>query len=198
MNIAWRWLRAASVAAVLALLAASCDGDGGGGGITIPQNDNSPPEVTLQVSETVPGAQTISVTTSGSNQSHMLQGRTGPLNLVASAKDSESGIQSLEIWVNKVTASCDASSGLCSQSGPGLLSSPRFNSTSPKKNPGDTVSASSILADTLNLGLEIPAATALMPGDSFIVTIQTSAKAVNHLGGKSDTRVVESTFTQQG
>jgi len=188
-----RWLQAAGAIAVVALAAASCDG-GGGGGLTVPQNDSSPPEVTLQVSEAAPGSPTVSVTTSGTDQNLALQQRTGPLNLVASAKDPESGIQDTQIWVNKVTTSCDPTT--CTTAGPGLLGAPRFSSPSPKKNPGDTgATASSILAQSLNLAFEIPAPP-LMAGDSFTVTIQAFARAINNLNGTSETKLVQATFRQ--
>ncbi len=194
-HVRWRWVNVASAAALLALTAASCDGGGGGGGgVTIPQNDSSPPELTLQVSETTPGSQTVSVTTSGSDQNLALQQATGTLNLVATAKDPESGIQDTQIWVNKVSTSCDAN--LCTQSGPGLLSAPRFSSPSPKKNPGDTTAASSILAQSLNLAFEIGPAPPLMPGHTRSVTIQVFATAINHLNGKSNTKLVRATFSQ--
>ncbi len=196
-HVRWRWLTVASATAALALVAASCDdGGGGGGGVTIPQNDSTPPELTLQVSETTPGSQTVSVTTTGGNQNLALQQATGTLNLVATAKDPQSGIQDTQIFLGKSSSSCDPVS--CSQSGPGLqVNMPKFSSPSPKKNPGDTTAASSILAQSLDLATELgPVGPPLPPGNSASRTLHLAARAFNHLNGQSNTFEVQATFSR--
>jgi hypothetical protein len=197
----WSWLKAGGVTAVVTLAAASCGGGGGGGGgdVVIAQTDSTPPTLTLQVSESGPNAQTYAISTPGPNQDFTLQRRTGPLNLLASAKDPESGIRSLKIFVTMATSGCDAS-GSCSAENFPLTSSsnPTFSSSEPQKSPGDRTSSSSILADSIDLASKIPVAGNLSPGETFTVAFEISAEAKSHLGGGINVGFVHPRFTQRG
>ncbi len=173
----------------------SCNGGGGGGGgITIPQNDSTSPILTLGSGQQ--GGQNVTVSGGGSGpgQNMKLTSKTGSLNLLATAKDPESGIQAVEIWVNGETTFCDANK-ICKKTGPGLLGKPTFESTSPKKNPGETTPDSSILAQPLNLSTMIPQGS-VQPGESRTVTLIISAVAVNHLGGRTQTPEIKATWSE--
>lgn len=180
---------------VAAVTFSSCNsgnsGGGGGGGITIAQSDGTAPTLTLGVGQ--PGGQNISVSAGGSNQNMTLTSRTGSLNLLATAKDPESGVQAVEIWFNKESTFCRAA-GPCTHVGPGLLGKPSFESTSPQKKPGETAADSSILAQPLNLSAEITRK--LLPGESLSVTLTFFAVAVNHLGGRTQTAEIRATWSE--
>jgi hypothetical protein len=166
---------------------------GGGGGITIPQSDGSAPELSLGAGQQ--GGQNVTVSAGGSPQNLQLISKSGSLNLLATANDPESGIQALEIWVNKVTTSCDLVNNICTQSGPGLLSSPMFESSSPQKQPGDTTAAGSILAQALDLSQQIPQGS-VAAGHSRTVTLTIYAVAVNHLGGRTQTPEIKAVWSE--
>lgn len=167
-------------------------GGGGGGGITIPQNDSTAPTLTLGAAQ--PGGQSVTVNAGGSAQTLKLTSKTGALNLLATAKDPESGIQAVEIWVSNSTTFCDANK-ICKLVGPGLLGKPTFESTSAQKKPGETAADSSILADSVNLSTQIRQAQ-LQPGESLSVTIIIYAVAVNHLGGRTQTPEIKATWSE--
>jgi hypothetical protein len=170
-----------------------CTGGSSGGGITIAQSDGTPPTLSLGAGQ--PGGQNVSVSVGGSAQNMKLTSKSGALNLLASAKDGESGVQALEIWVNKKTTRCDTATNLCSQTGPGLLAKPQFESTSPKKNPGETTPDASILADALDLSKEIPQA-APSAGNTLTVQLLFFARARNHLGGQAQTPQITATWSE--
>jgi len=174
-------------------LAGSCSTSGSsGGGITISQNDITAPELTFGAGQ--PSGQNITVSAGGAGQNMNLTSKTGALNLLATAKDSESGVQAVEIWVNKKTTRVDAN-GIASTTGPGLLGKPTFDSTSAQKKPGETTAASSILAQALNLSTEIPQGSA-PAGESRTVTLIMYAVAVNHLGGRTQTPELMATWSE--
>jgi hypothetical protein len=141
--------------------------------------------LSLGVAETISNGRQATVTVGGAMQVFTLQAKTGALNVVATATDQESGVQTVDVWMTKTTRNCD-SSGKCSNQGPGLAGTPRFESTGPVAKPGANVAATSILADTLDLTSEIaPGAPAA--GSSRIVTLEFWATAKNHLGAMSQT-----------
>jgi hypothetical protein len=177
-------------AVLFVALIASCGGDGGGG-ITIPATDGSPPTISFAVAEAGQGG---GVTVNGGADEKLdLRARTGSLNLAVTAKDSESGIQKVEIWLTKKTTRCDAD--VCSPAGPGLAGSPKFDSTEPQKSPGDTTAESSIVAEALNLSQEIGQASA-PPNGSLTVELELWAVAVNHRGGRVETSRVTATWKE--
>ena len=165
---------------------------GGGGGVTIAPTDATPPTLALGAGQ--PGGQNVSVSDSGEGQSMNITSKTGALNLLATAKDSESGVQTLEIWVNSEKTTCDAG-GNCTLVGPGLMGKPMFSSTSPAKNSGDVTAESSTLADALELSAEIPQA-GPPAGGSRTVTLSFFAVAVNHKGGRTQTPEIKATWRE--
>jgi len=188
-----RTLRAIlAIATVLIVSAGNCQPGGGGGGVTIPTSDATPPEITLGAGQ--PGGNQAAVSGGGSPQGMTLISKTGSLNLTATGKDQESGIQEVNIWVNRVRISCDGG-GTCTQAGPGLLGAPEFQSASPPKNPGDQVSASSILAQALDLTMRIPQGTP-SPGGSLTVRLLFFAEPINYLGGKTRTPTLTATWSE--
>lgn len=180
---------------VAAVTFSSCgsgnSGGGAGGGITIAQNDSTAPTLTLGAGQQ--GGQNINVNAGGSDQNMTLTSKTGSLNLLATAKDSESGVQAVEIWVNRESTFCAAASN-CKHVGPGLLGKPTFESTSPQKKPGETAAESSVLAQSLNLSAAIPQK--LLPGESRSVIFTIHAEAVNHLGGRTRTHTITATWNE--
>jgi dienelactone hydrolase len=169
----------------------ACDGGGGDGGITIPMSDRSPPELSLGAGVTG-GGPNATVTTYGRDAALALRTKTGDLNLLASGKDSESGIRSLKIWMNETTGSCASAAGPCSTRGPDLRDMPGFESTDPPKQPGEKASASSVMAQSLNLSSEIPGAAP--PGGSFSFRWDIYATSTNYLDGTSQTRTITVTY----
>jgi hypothetical protein len=175
-----------------ALLLAACNPSpsGGGGGITVPQNDASAPDLTLGVSQ---GNQTATVKSGGGAAAMTLTAKTGSVNMLATAVDNESGVQNLQIWVERTITTCDAG-GTCSGGNPGLLGSPAFGSSGPTTSPGQTTAASSIMAQAFDLTTAIPQ-TAVSSG-TRTVKLDFWAVAVNHLGGKSQTTRVSATWKE--
>jgi hypothetical protein len=160
--------------------------------VTIPTSDATPPGITLGVGQ--PGGNQAAVSDGGAHQAMTLTSKTGSLNLTATGKDQESGVQEVNIWVNRVTETCD-SGGTCTRVGPGLLGAPEFRSASPPKNPGDQVSASSILAQALDLTMRIPQGPPL-PGGSRTVELIFFAQAINYLGAKTRTPELTATWME--
>lgn len=161
-------------------------------GITIAQSDSTAPELALGIGQ--PGGNNVTVSGGGSGQNMVLISKTGVLNLLATATDPESGVQALEIWINKKTTSCDAG-GICTTTGPGLLGQPTFDSTSPQKQPGETTSASSILAQAFDISVEIPQGS-ISADESLTVELIIYAVAVNHLGGRVQTPEIIATWSE--
>jgi hypothetical protein len=187
-----RYLRPITTILLVTLtLGAKCKGGSSGGGITIPQSDATPPTLSLQSAQ--PSGNTATVSAGGSAQSMKLLSKTGSVNLAATAKDGESGVQALEIWVNKKTTSCTGN--MCQPTGPGLLGSPQFESTSPKKNPGETTPESSIMLQALDLTKEIPQG-AVQAGSTRKVELILFARARNHLSGQSQTPELTLTWSE--
>jgi hypothetical protein len=182
---AQRIVRGSSLALVV-LAVAGCPppgSGGGGGGITVPQSDATPP--TLSVGAGQQGGPNLSASPGGSTQNGTLVRKTGPLNVLISANDPESGVQSVEIFYTSTVTICGAS--LCT--GPpthGLVGAPRFSSTSPQKLPGQIATASSTLADVLDLTAEIPQP-AVAAGNTRIVKLYIWGRARNNLGGAATT-----------
>jgi hypothetical protein len=189
--IAVKKINVSLIAIIVLLLLIGCQPTGGG--ITIPQSDSSAPGLTLGAGQQ--GGQDVTVSAGGSSQNMTLVSKSGPLNLLATANDPESGIQAVEIWVNKVTVSCNLTNDTCTQTGPGLLASPMFESTSPQKQPGDTASATSILAQALDLSQQIPQGN-VAAGHTRTVTLIIHAVAVNHLGGRTQTPEIRATWSE--
>lgn len=174
--------------AVLLAFASACNDDDGGdtGGITIQSNDTTGPELTFSVALDG-GTEKATAKVSGSPGGFTLPNRTGTLNLAATAKDDESGVQSVQIWMTTTATSCDAAD-VCSGGNPTLPSQPLFESTEPAKSPGDTTAASSIELEALPLPDAIKGSAPA--GGSLTVELELHAVAVNHLGKKVQTAVV--------
>jgi hypothetical protein len=183
----------AAFAVVSFLSFVSCQGSGSSGtGVTIPASDATSPTLTLGAGQ--PGGQNVAVNVGGSVQGFALPGKTGVVNLVATAKDPESGVQAVEIWVNQEIYTCTAIL-VCSKTGPGLLSQPTFESSSPKLNPGETTSEASVLAEALDLGTVISQGT--VPADTTrTTTLIIWAEARNHLAGAARTPEIRLTLSE--
>jgi len=179
---------------MLTLGLAACRGGGSSpGGITIPQSDGTPPEATLQVAVAASGGDSAAVSTnSGNSQNMTLRVKTGELNLAASAKDSESGVQDLAIWLSVEATTCDASTCEVSQEEVG---EPLFSSISPQKKAGETTAESSILFQSLDLTQKIPQ-TPPAAGNTITVHLTFYVKAVNYLGNSVRTPDIEATFRE--
>lgn len=184
-----KWIRCGMLLLAVTLLFIGCSSGSTTGGITIAQTDSTPPMITLGAGQ--PNGQNQTVNSGGSGGSLKLISKSGPLNLLVTAKDQESGVQTVQIWVNTSTTRCTGT--ICTTTGPGLLGSPTFQSTSPAKHPGDTVAATSILAEALDLTQVIPQQN-VPSGDSLSVTIMIWAVAINYLGGQSQTPEIDATW----
>lgn len=173
--------------AMLVWLACPPNSNQNQGDITIQQSDATPPTISLQVA-VVGGNSTTSVSSGGSPATLSLTSKAVTLNIAATAKDPESGIQAFEIDIgNSLTVTCQAS-GTCTQSGPGNVS-PMWTSNNSQLHPGDRAVSSSIMLESL-----IPSATGLLhpaavapAGGTLTESFTVSAKARNQLGGTSST-----------
>lgn len=170
-------------------------GSGGGGGITIPENDSTPPELNIGAGEVGPDRPSVVVDPGGPDKSLKLGTKTGTVNLLLTAKDPESGIKETQMWISKTTTRC--TQDLCQGGNPELPGAPRFSTDEPKKGPGETTAASSIHGETLDLTQEIPQA-APPPGGSLTVKLEIWAVAINHLGGRSETAKATLTWSESG
>ncbi len=158
---------------------AGCPGSGSSsGGITIPSSDSTKPTLSFGVGATDDANAKATVNAGGSDVTVTLTVKTGSLNLLATAKDPESGIQKLEIWWNETKTTC--SGGTCTKVGPALLGGPLSTASEPQKQPGDTTTASSLLADTVDLTTHIGSAPA---GGTYDLVWEFWAEARNHLNG---------------
>ena len=180
-----------ALALVIGVGLAGCDGSGGSssGGITIPSSDQTKPELSFGVGASDEPTAKATVSAGGNDVIVTLNVKTGSLNLFATAKDPESGIQKVEIFMDETKTTCD-SAGICAKVGPGLVGAPLSTSSEPQKQPGDTTTATSLLADTLNLPTHIGSAPA---GGTYDLVWEFWAEARNHLGGtvKSPTITVK-------
>ena len=179
------------VTALLVGAVACDDGANGSGGITIQSTDSSPPELRLSVA-LAGGTEEGTVEPGGAAQTLTLPNRTGTLNLAATAKDEQTGVQRVQIWMTKTTSSCDAAD-VCS-GGTTDTGQPQFESTGPAKAPGETTAASSIELEALPLTSEITGSAP--PGGSLTVKLELWAVAFNHLGQKAQTAKVSATWRE--
>lgn len=179
--------------AVLVGAVAACDDDGsGGGGITIQSSDSTPPELSLKVA-LAGGTEEATVEPGGPGQTLTLPNRTGTLNLAATAKDEQTGVQRVQIWMETTVTTCDAA-GVCSGGNPTLPGQPLFESTEPTKSPGDTTSASSIELEALALPDAIKGTAP--PGGTLTVKLGFFAVALNHLGQRAQTAKVSAVWAE--
>ena len=181
------------IAIILILLLSGCQ-NSSSGGITIPQSDSTPPALTLTAGQ--PGGQNVSVSAGGSKQSLTLISKTGELNLSAAARDPESGVQALEIWLDRIITSCDISGPeeLCSTTSPEQFGK-LFESIAPQKLPGETTGESSIMFQVLELSTYITQGN-VPEGQRRIVELRLHAVAVNHLGGRTKTPFLKAVWTE--
>lgn len=169
-------------AVVLLLSLAGCPQPSGSSGITIAQNDGTPPTLSLGAGQQ--GTQDVAVDVNGPAKNKTLTSKAGKLNLFATARDPESGIQRLEIWVRKQEKSCDAA-GACTVAAP-TPQNPRFEFTSPQKQPGETTAEARTMLQSLDLSAEIPQGS-ISPGALLKIDFELSAVAVNNRGRQSQT-----------
>lgn len=158
------------------------------GDVTVPQSDSTPPTMSLQVA--VEGSNSTTAVSTGSAPATLsLTSKTVKLNIAATAKDADSGVQDLEIWIaNQLKVRCESPTS-CSTSGPGSASQPMWSSTSAKVSPGGLAVSSSILSESLD-----PVATGLLhpaeqppAGGSLTESFTIWVQATNQLGGTART-----------
>jgi hypothetical protein len=195
MHLTQRVVRTVTNGLCVCVLLALAGCNGNGGGITVPASDASPPALTLSAAQ--PGSSvTTSVSTTGNDETLTLTSKTGPLNLSATAKDSESGIRRVELWIVKKTDVCPLPGGPCSVTGPGLLTVPTYESDSGAKNPGESGAVeSSLLFQAPDLATYIPQG-GPPAGSRRTVSIQIFAVAYNQLNGKSQTKKLTAVWTE--
>jgi hypothetical protein len=183
------------VTAVIALASGiGCGGGGGGGGVLIPETDNTPPTLGLLLDPEF--GQSVAVGAGGANETTSITRRTGKISFLASAKDSESGVRLIQIWLTKATIRCD-SGGVCTQTGPGLAGKPRFESDFGAKNPGDTTPADAIYGGTFEVEPEIGPGQP-PPGGSLTTKLEVWAVSRNHRAAESKTAVATVALRETG
>jgi hypothetical protein len=180
----------ASGLALLLFGLGACGGDSNGdpnaGKIPVPQSDATGPTLTL-------GVGSASVSVGGTGQPLTLSSRTGPLNVLATAMDNESGIQALQVWVVKSSTKCD-SSGLCSGGPGGISPTPRWESSETQATPGQFVTKGSTMLQAFDLSQEVTETAP--PGGTLTVTLEVWAVAINHLGGQVRTPSITATWSE--
>lgn len=183
------------VIASLVVVAGTCSTDGGGssGTITVPSSDGSPPELSLQVAATEAGGESAAVVNGGSIQRISLHTKTKGLNVAASAKDSQSGIQRVEIWVRVRTLLCKGDD--CTPVGEDKgTEAPRFVDENSPIEPGKSGAVeSSVMFEFVDLTKEIVQSPA-PGGSSRLVSLEIYVKGGNHLNGISSTPIIEATY----
>jgi hypothetical protein len=186
----------ATVAALVVVQGAGCQGSSSGSGIIVAATDATPPSLSLGVA--VAGTQlSATLGTTGSDAAITLPAKTGTVNLIATATDDQSGVSDVQIWVqDRRVRTCDGS-GSCSGGDPGLTPGLRFDAPSAPAVPGDEVAASSINIQSLDLSREI-AQSSPAAGDTRTTSFVLYAVATNHLGGRSETTRVTFTFAETG
>jgi hypothetical protein len=178
-------------AAVLVLLT-TASGCPSSTGITIQASDSSSPDLTLGVQATASGGPGATVSAGNGAQAFTLTARTGSLNLLATASDQETGVRSVEIWVERTVTHCPGVA-VCTGGNPPLLGAPEFSSSGPVKPAGATTSPSSVLADVIDLAAEIPS-TPPAHGTSRTIRWRFWSEAENHLQRRSETPDIEVVF----
>ncbi len=161
----------------------------GGNAKPIPQADSTAPAVQLFV-----GFRNTEVNaTAGNTVQLTLPASTGTVNLTALARDPQSGIHNLSIYVGTTTTTCSPN---CSGGPPGLPGKPSFEKEQPAKSPGQTITDDQLqLQGSLSLASEIPQGP-LGPGIASRTTvIEVTAQADNNVGGRAHA-AAKLTFTQ--
>jgi hypothetical protein len=120
--------------------------------------------------------------------------KSGPLYFSAVGSDPETGIQDVQIWVEWSSEFCDAPD-TCFGDGSGLLSAPKWTSTSPKKNPGEPMTESSLLVNWVELSTSI-GQRPLLPGESRFKSWKAWAVVKNNLGMSTQTGPVWATWSE--
>jgi hypothetical protein len=189
--------RTLTASLLFAFVFGGCTNGGNGGtptdGVTVDQNDATAPTLQLSAAETGGGNPQVDVKPGDSPKALQLRTKTESINLIATARDDESGVQKLQIWVNKKTTLC--SGGTCTPAGPGLAGAPRFQSTEPKQPAGAVVSRQKTLLAALVLRDEIPQASP-GAGGSLTVEITIQARAANHLDTEARTPVITARWSE--
>jgi hypothetical protein len=156
-------------------------------GPVVAATDSTPPIASLSLSHTPSG--------SASSGDLKLLTKSGPLYFSAVGRDPETGIQDVQIWVSVKSSFCDAES--CTGDSGGLIGAPRWTSTSPKKNPGEPMSETSLLLEWVELGTALYQGR-LMPGESQFTKWTAHAVVKNNLGMTTTTGDVTATFFEAG
>ena len=189
--------RTLTAALLLAFVLGGCTNGGNGGasadGVTVDANDTTAPTLQLSAAETGGGNPQVDVKPGDSPKTLQLRTKTESINLIATARDDESGVQTLQIWVNKKTTRC--SGGTCTVVGPGLLGAPRFESTEPKQSAGTAVSPQKTLLTALVLKDEIPQGSP-GPGSTLVVEITIFATSANHVGAEASTPEITARWSE--
>jgi hypothetical protein len=186
--------RVGLVLLAFAFVVSGCDGPDGPDGITIPETDDTAPTLGLLVDPEF--GVNISVSSGGMNEATTIHRRTGKISFLVSAKDSESGIRRLEIWMTNTTTTCD-SGGMCTKRGPGLAGQPRFDADFGEKNPGDQTSETALMTQELQVESEIGSGMP-PPGGSRTVKLEFWGAARNHRTGEAKTAIAAVTLQEQG
>lgn len=171
---------------VFIALAAACGGNGDDiGGVDLA--DSTPPAVGFSAAVYQQGP-TIEAGPEGSTRTINVRSRTAVLNMIASAKDSESGVQELRIWSSTSYTTCLGGTNLCTKHEP-LVGDPLFYSNEPKRAEGEAARESASLLEPLDLSF-------LIPEGSREATIDLWAEGFNHANRKADTGVISVTWSR--
>jgi hypothetical protein len=173
------------VLVALAVGATACQHTGppGAGRIRVPPADASPPAVTLTARATAADGPRLAVRSGGTGRRVTLRAKTGALELVATATDPESGVQSVEIWVSKFSSFCGTAT--CTGGEP-AVAAPRVAWAAPRRHPGQAAAPDGTLPAALDLSREIPQGR-LAPGQARSVRLTIWVKASNNLRGTTET-----------
>ena len=169
------------------LICTSCNSCPNKGDLTVPQTDATPPTVSLSVG--VVGSNSTTTTASGGSAVTLTLGnKTVTLNIAATAKDPESGVQALEIDVgNQIEKICTGPSQ-CSGGSMGNVS-PMWTSSTPAVSPGGSGVSTSTMLESF-----VPSSVGLLhpqqqppAGGTLTESFTISAKATNNLGASAST-----------
>jgi len=154
---------------------AGCQNCPSGQEIVIPSSDTTPPSLVMDLH--LPNGNIVSVTSTSTASTVLVPGG-GRVTVIAKATDSE-GVQDVQIWAASITTKIDPTTGLATQTGPGLLGAPSASNPD-----GHTAGQKACTERIVQQNLDV------RTGPSGSVSFEVSARGVNFGGGNVRTPTV--------
>ena len=143
--------------------------------VVIPSSDTTPPSLVMDLH--LPNGNIVSVMSTSTASTVLVPGG-GRVTVIAKATDSE-GAQDAQIWAASITTKIDPTTGLATQTGPGLLGAPSASNPD-----GHTAGQKACTERIVQQNLDV------RTGPSGSVSFEVSARGVNFGGGNVRTATV--------